>query len=791
MGETFEALKTACALVEGKRQGTGYLVHPRYVATAFHVVEGDTTVRVTFGDGGASVSAKVCEGGSSATDCALLELEQPLEGVTPLPLASALTKRTTWSGYGFPGLTHGSGVPIEGAVLDPNGQDDKGARALLLQSPLAAAGNASPLGGFSGGPVIVDGAVVGQLRKVIGDPDDNRRPAYGVLYASPVAEVHKLLATFVAVSSPRPIEPPTPSPPPRAPIKADEYHVFVSYRSTDARFAKAIVERLEGAGLRVFFAPAEIQPGDHLTESLSRALDASRAAVVLVSKAWLASDWCRTELDALVHRSVRDKTFRLVPVRLDDSELPALTRDLVSVNFVRMEMPGGPELERLVYALAGEKLPPQGSVTSQVAAAVNDVVSDYIVRVNAATSWTQVVELAKTWKAMNLKDTAPVLAAARILIGMNRPANALEILADQGDGFLASQVRSFARALNSALDAAITELEVLWRQAPDDGEVGGLLAGRYKTKWADGQAPAYLPKARETYRRAFDLSNDPYPGINAATLALLSGDDADAAVTADKVRKLLENKTTLTHWDMATLAEASLIAKRFEMAREWYAKACGAAAALHRDRASMRWQVRRLLPKLGHERGELDAIFAIPRVVAFTGHRVDESDPQARLPAAKVGAVRLAIRAELTKLGNVHGFASAAAGADILFLEELLARDGTASVVLPFPENEFLAISTRGDRWIDRWEDIRSKVEIEVLEPQVPPAQDLDKSFERGNKTVKKKALDYARRLDEPVIPMVVWDGQEGRPGGTAEAVALWIEDGYEKSLIHIDIRKL
>jgi hypothetical protein len=94
---------------------------------------------------------------------------------------------------------------------------------------------------------------------------------------------------------------------------------------------------------------------------------------------------------------------------------------------------------------------------------------------------------------------------------------------------------------------------------------------------------------------------------------------------------------------------------------------------------------------------------------------------------------------------------------------------------------------------LERWEGIKkgARVDIETLEKDVPTESDRDRAFERGNKGVMRAALDYARRLDEPVIPMVVWDGQEGRRGGTGEAVALWIENGYEGSIIHIDTRNL
>ncbi len=118
-------------------------------------------------------------------------------------------------------------------------------------------------------------------------------------------------------------------------IEAEAYHVFVSYRSTDRPWAMSLVARLEGAGLRVFIDQRELLPGDYLAAQLESALSRSRAAVVLVSKGWLESPWCQQEANVLVKRAVEDKTFKLVPLRLDDSAMPGLLDTRVWLDFNR------------------------------------------------------------------------------------------------------------------------------------------------------------------------------------------------------------------------------------------------------------------------------------------------------------------------------------------------------------------------------------------------------------------------------------------------------------------------
>src|SRR5262249_1132974 len=153
-------------------------------------------------------------------------------------------------------------------------------------------GNASPLHGFSGSPVLVDGAVVGHLTKHLGDPDDRRRAAYGLVYACPIRAVHDLLDaqhTLVAIAPPKLVS--LSDVIPRIP--QSEYHVFVSYRSTDREWAMSLVARLEGAGLRVSIDQRAAVAGNQLVTQLQPALQRSHAAVVLVSQGWLESGWCQ------------------------------------------------------------------------------------------------------------------------------------------------------------------------------------------------------------------------------------------------------------------------------------------------------------------------------------------------------------------------------------------------------------------------------------------------------------------------------------------------------------------
>ena len=50
-----------------------------------------------------------------------------------------------------------------------------------------------PAAGFSGTPVLVNGGVIGHLKRIIADQSGERRAEFGLLYACPIQYVQKLL----------------------------------------------------------------------------------------------------------------------------------------------------------------------------------------------------------------------------------------------------------------------------------------------------------------------------------------------------------------------------------------------------------------------------------------------------------------------------------------------------------------------------------------------------------------------------------------------------------------------
>ncbi|MFZ4701216.1 MAG: TIR domain-containing protein, partial [Candidatus Methylumidiphilus sp.] len=566
--DDLEILKAASVYIRSPdgSTGSGYVIAPGFIGTAWHVVEswpaGESfEVMVGMGKTRKTVQARLIPRVDEDADAAVLEVVGGLD-VKPLPVASALTRRATWDGYGFPGVANkieaSSGLSLSGYVQDPNTQTDFGHPAVLLFSEQIAAGSATPLHGFSGSPVIVDGALVGHLVKHIGEVDDNRRAAFGYVYACPIARVTALLDAppKPQAISPTPLRTQRESVKDEAPLGDKEYHVFVSYRSTDRPWAMSLVARMEGAGLKVFIDQKELEPGRYLAEQLEDAMRRSRAAVVLVSRGWLDSPWCNQEQQVLTQRAVEDKAFILVPLRLDKSEMPMLLGTRVWFDFSRetyVDGPIGHDLERLIDTLlrrsAADTLTPQAKAVEAERAMTDKFVAS--IRIAALGNASAIDEVLADWSKTRSDDTAPLIAAAEAYNGKALFERTLAIFGGTPRTLRVRQLTAFAKRKLGLINEACQEFEALRREGNLDAETGGLLAGTYKARWLESGDAAFMLLAYETYREAYERSGDPFNGINAAAMALQCGDVGKMHEFAGQVLEVLKKQPAdkLNHWD--------------------------------------------------------------------------------------------------------------------------------------------------------------------------------------------------------------------------------------------------
>jgi class 3 adenylate cyclase len=334
----------------------------------------------------------------------------------------------------------------------------------------------------------------------------------------------------------------------------------------------------------------------------------------------------------------------------------------------------------------------------------------------------------------------------------------------------------------------------LMNQGNFDEETLGILGRVHKEMWLiEGNGAAdhpHLARARELYVGAFRRSRGSYSGINAASLSLIMGDKAVSKRLARDVIRLcaeaVKAPSRRDYWTLATLAEGFLLLGRQETAAKYCRLARGRSDRTYSNLASTRRQFT-LLGRYAPVDPQVLGALRIPPVIAFSGHMIDPPDQgRPHFPARAADSVKKQIAAVLDRLDARIGYASAACGGDVLFHECLQERSGESNVVLPFDRGDFFqtSVNAAGGAWTRRAEQV---LERSTLVEQVTRGgyEGEDLLFSYANRLILGKAILRSRFLETEPLLLAVWDGaRNGRPGGTAECVALWEETGFPSIVI-------
>jgi hypothetical protein len=98
--------------------------------------------------------------------------------------------------------------------------------------------------------------------------------------------------------------------------------IFLSHCHADKRFARKLARDLTGRGVRVWIDEAEIQLGDSLIEKIQKGIDQMDYLAVVLSPASVSSEWVRREVDIAMHREIRGRRVKVLPLLYKPCNLP-------------------------------------------------------------------------------------------------------------------------------------------------------------------------------------------------------------------------------------------------------------------------------------------------------------------------------------------------------------------------------------------------------------------------------------------------------------------------------------
>jgi hypothetical protein len=290
-------------------------------------------------------------------------------------------------------------------------------------------------------------------------------------------------------------------------------------------------------------------------------------------------------------------------------------------------------------------------------------------------------------------------------------------------------------------------------------------------------ADAFARRARDEYLAAYAIARDPYPGVNAATLAMVLGEVERTRALATEVEAALASRAqALSGWDLSTLAEATLLRGDVARARERYAVAWHESARDGGRIASVRRQLK-LLARALPAAAELLPIVRAPDVVAFTGHMLDRPERATpRFPPGLVPAVAAALRERVATWHAPVVYTSAACGADLLFVEAAEAAGAEVNIVLPFARDDFVrsSVATGGAEWVQRFDGALARATRVIYATEEGHLGD-DILFRQAAYLVEGLAGLRAAQLETAPSLLAVFDaGSAGQVGGTRDAVLRW-----------------
>ena len=116
------------------------------------------------------------------------------------------------------------------------------------------------------------------------------------------------------------------------------WDVALSFAGAQRDYVEQVARALKARGVRCFYdADEQIELwGKYLAEELPAIYGEQAAAVVVfVSAEYAARDWTRLERRAALDRAVRERREYVLPARFDDTPLPGLLSDMVTVDLRR------------------------------------------------------------------------------------------------------------------------------------------------------------------------------------------------------------------------------------------------------------------------------------------------------------------------------------------------------------------------------------------------------------------------------------------------------------------------
>lgn len=122
--------------------------------------------------------------------------------------------------------------------------------------------------------------------------------------------------------------------------------VFISYSYEDKEFVEWLKDNLQGLGHEIWYDQQEIQLGDSIKQKITLGIQSSSTFIVILSNSSKNSNWVRYELNSALLLNAINKGIKILPIKIDDSEVPSDLSSYLYADFSKNREQGLETLRR-------------------------------------------------------------------------------------------------------------------------------------------------------------------------------------------------------------------------------------------------------------------------------------------------------------------------------------------------------------------------------------------------------------------------------------------------------------
>jgi hypothetical protein len=109
--------------------------------------------------------------------------------------------------------------------------------------------------------------------------------------------------------------------------------IFISYSRADRGFVDRLANQLVEHRVSVWLDKWEIHVGDSLIAKIQEGITGASGLLIVLSKNSVKSEWCKKELNSALIRELEEKRVVVLPILIEDCEIPLFLREKLYADF--------------------------------------------------------------------------------------------------------------------------------------------------------------------------------------------------------------------------------------------------------------------------------------------------------------------------------------------------------------------------------------------------------------------------------------------------------------------------